>query len=171
MSIIHLSDSDIQEYLDTQKNKEKVESHILSCEECAVNIAEYEAFYVQLKVDDTPELSADFVDQTMAVVREESILDGNSQGFYMYSLVSVACTFLLMKYYVGFDFSFLKFELPQFNNFAADWSIFNTASSYYQSSPDTVNILLAASMVLLLVALADSIISRKNLGKVSCLSI
>ncbi len=170
MSIIHLSDSDIQEYLDRQTNKEKVESHILSCQECAIAIAEYESLYATLAVDDTPKLSANFIDTTMHVVRQETMLAESSKGFYLYSFMSMVCAIVFMKYYVGYDFSAFKFELPTMNNFMADWTIFDAAATLYQTSTSTVNILLFAGLILLIVALADSVISRKTLHKVSSFS-
>ncbi len=170
MSIIHLSDIEIQEYLDTQNNKEKVESHILGCEECAVLLAEYESFYTELKVDDAPKLSVDFVSQTMHTVRKETILSESNSGFYLYSLASIIGVFLLLKYYVGLNFDIFKFELPTISNVFADWSILNTAASYYQASPSTVNVLLFAGMILLFFALVDSVLSRRNLSKVSSFS-
>lgn len=171
MSIIHLSDSDIQEYLDTKTNKEKVESHILGCEECAILIAEYESFYKELSIDETPQLSVDFVSDTMAAVREETIEVESNKGFYLYSLASLVCAFFLMKYYVGVDFSFLKFELPQINSIFADWSIFGTVAQYYQTSTNTFNMLLFAGFILLFFALVDSVLSRRNFRKISCFSI
>ncbi len=170
MSIIHLSDSDIQEYLDRQSNKEKVESHILSCEECAIAIAEYESLYATLAVDEAPQLSVNFVDATMDIVREETMLAESNKGFYLYSFMSMVCAIIFMKYYAGYDFSAFKFELPTMNNFIADWTIFDAAATLYQTSTSTVNVLLFAGLILLIVALADSVISRKAMHKVSSFS-
>ena len=170
MSIIHLSDSDIQEYLDRQSNKEKVESHILSCQECAIVIAEYESLYADLAFDEPPQLSVDFVDKTMHVVRTETIIADSNKGFYLYSLVSVICAFVFMKYYAGYDFSVFKFELPTMRNIVADWNIFDTVITFYQASTSTVNVLLFACAILLLVALADSVLSRIKQHKISSFS-
>ena len=84
MSIIHLSEIEIQEYLDTKANQSKVESHIMGCEDCAVLLAEYESFYTELSKDEIPQLSTHFVSNTMVAVREESIALENNKGFYLY---------------------------------------------------------------------------------------
>ena len=171
MSVIHLSDIEIQEYLDTNTNKEKVESHIMSCEECAIVLAEYESFYTNLAVDEPVDLSVDFVSQTMHAVRNETIAAESNKGLYLYSSFSMVCTILLLKYYVGFDFSVFKFELPTINNFLADWSIFDSAAALYQTSASMVNLLMFAGFILLFFALVDSVLTRKSMRKISCFSI
>ena len=168
MSLIHLSDNDIQEYLDTQNNKNKVESHINGCAECAILLAEYQSFYSTLSQDQQPQLSKDFIANTMHAVQEEAVRMENNKGFYLYSFVSMISAFLFLKYYVGISFEFMKFEIPSFATMITKWSLIHTASSYYHSSTETVNIVLLAGVVMLTVALADKIMSRKDAQRVSC---
>ena len=171
MSIIHLTDNDIQEYLDTKRNKEQVEGHILGCQECAVLLAEYEDFYTALASEETPQLSEDFVMQTMSSVKNETIALENNNGFYLYSLASLLISYLLVRYYVGYDFTAFNFKLPEIHNFFADWTLFSAIAQHYQASATSFNFLLFAGFILLFFAVVDSVLSKKHNGKVSSFSI
>lgn len=171
MSIIHLSENDIQEYLDTNSNKENVENHIVGCEKCALLLAEYESFYTELAVDETPQLSVDFVSHTMDTVRQESIAIESNKGLYVYTIVSFIGALLFLNYYTGFNLNIFKLQLPNISFMFTDWSLFAAAAQFYQTSASLVNILLFAGLILLFFALVDSILSRKRVRKISCFSI
>ena len=171
MSIIHLSDADIQEYLDTNSNKVKVESHIMACEECAILVAEYQSFYTTLSQEQQPELSANFMANTMHAVHEEAVRLEKNGGFYLYSFFSLVSAFLFLKYYAGISFEFFTFKMPHFVSAFTNWSLLHDVSTYYRSSSETVNMVLVAGIVLLTVALADKIISRVSSKQISSLSL
>ncbi len=171
MSMMHLSDIEIQEYLDTKTNKEQVEKHIAGCKKCAVSVTDYKSFYSVLSKEEPVALSVEFIAHTMEAVRNKKVVLGNDRGFYLYSIVSFISAFLLLKYYVGVDFSFMTIELSYIQNMFRDWSIVNSAAHYYKTSASTVNILLFAGLVLLFYALVDSIMSRKSESTMSGLSI
>jgi hypothetical protein len=171
MSIIHLSENDIQEYLDTKSNKAKVEAHILNCQECNLHLAEYESFYTELALDETPQLSVDFVSQTMDTVRQESIAIESNKGLYLYSIFSFIGALLFLTYFTDFKLNIFKFEFSNLSKMFADWSIFDAFARYYQTSTSLVNVLLFAGLILLFFALVDSILSRKEIRKISCFSI
>ncbi len=171
MSIMHLSEKNIQEYLDTKLNKEKVEAHIINCKKCSSLLAEYELFYSELSVDTTPQLPVNFVSQTMDMVRQESIAIESNKGLYLYSIVSFIGALFFLNYYTGFNLNIFQFELTFINNMFADWSIFDALARYYQTSASLVNVLLFAGLILLFFALVDSVLSRKRLRKISCFSV
>ena len=171
MSIIHLSEKDIQEYLDTKINKDKVEAHILNCKECALLLAEYESLFTELSHNETPQLSVDFMFQTMELVRQESIGIESNKGLYLYSIFSFIGALLFLNYFTGFNLNIFKLQLPNISLMFTNWSIFDAVARYYQTSASLVNVLLFAGFILLFFALVDSILSRKRVRKISCFSI
>ena len=167
----HLSEIEIQEYIDTFAAKEKVENHIATCDACAIRLAEYQSFYTKLSADYTPELSVDFISQTMHLVKQEEASVESNIVYYFYTIASLVGIIAFMKYYIGFDFNKLKFHLPQLTNMFSDWTIFQSATDYYQTSTSSVNVLLFAGAILLFFALVDSIMSRKKINSISSFSI
>jgi len=74
----HLSDNEIQDYLDGNpvENREEIRLHLEICEHCRARMEQYETLVSELGTDDIPELAPDFaasvVDAVEPVETEKS---------------------------------------------------------------------------------------------------
>jgi len=69
----HLSENEIQEYLDNtvSTGKQEIITHLDSCQLCRNRVKEYETLFFQLKKAEPAELSPDFAAKMMAKIKAE----------------------------------------------------------------------------------------------------
>jgi hypothetical protein len=78
MAMKHLTDSEIQAYLDGGASDERgrLDSHLKTCDSCRKKLREYEMLYDGLSSDTIPGLPADFTGSVMAELDNRESVEG-----------------------------------------------------------------------------------------------
>jgi len=85
MALNHLTDEQIQEYLDGNVSKNSwIADHLKSCGDCEAQIDEYSSLYSALEVEEKIGLSANFVD---AVVSRITLQASATPGFQIWQIL------------------------------------------------------------------------------------
>ena len=165
MSDRHLTDDEIQSYLDNDSliDLRGIEQHLKTCEKCRIELAGYQQLYSGLNEDAGFNLSHDFV-QTVISKTIKPELD-ESRGFYkdlVLGLIGVLSGLGILLYFTGFK------PLPGFiagiqqKQISLIKSIFNDFFVLISDLKLDAHLLLYITMVLVVIAALDYIISRKK---------
>lgn len=95
MKDIHLSDDQIQNYLDNPRSseREKIDQHLSSCSICQQTVHHYRTLYADLTLDFTPAFSKNFSKNVITALSslEESRLQRYESGFIVaFFLIGIA---------------------------------------------------------------------------------
>ncbi|SYZ72659.1 hypothetical protein TRIP_C20774 [Candidatus Zixiibacteriota bacterium] len=103
MSINHLTDDQIQQFLDGSADISACH-HLENCSICREHLKVYEGLYNELKRDTPVELSADFPRKIMDILNSGSGQSAISWITVVLSLLGVAGAFLTIFFYYGVGF-------------------------------------------------------------------
>ena len=168
MSIEHISDEQIQEYLDAGCPAEgEVSTHIASCGDCREEVGQYKALYRALNHDSKISLPDQFAGSTMAKIRAidqpEVAADHDSLWLWITAVASclAAFWFLLGRERVNKALSTgFSWDLPK----EVPWFL-KAVQEMYAQAPGTVSMLVWAGLLLLGVALVDKLLQRRGVSK------
>ena len=75
----HLSDEQIQEYLDKRESegRPEIDTHLHTCPVCIQTLQQYQEIYQQLRRDPIPDLSKDFSGQVLKKIKAENRQETN----------------------------------------------------------------------------------------------
>jgi len=163
MSSRHLSEKEIQEYLDREEscNFESIESHLTGCEKCRILVAQYKALYSGLKDDDWFSLPDDFALQMAERIRAETVEEKRSRVVYfVIGLVLSILSVFSIHYFLGWEWIgniYTKIA-------SADLNFWNSTSSFFMEQVRLLNgkltIILAGVVIVSFYGLLDKLMIR-----------
>ncbi len=148
MSINHLSDDQIQEYLDGLSS-EVTHIHLEKCAACRENLKAYQNLYKHLQGDTPFELPSDFEDKVMSNIRGQSETANSGLLTFFLSLLGVAGAFFTIFYYYGLNF--LK---------AAPENFILIVDRVAKELNGGLTLIVAAALILILLGIVDRNIAR-----------
>ncbi len=100
----HLSENEIQEYLDNSVSagKQEIITHLDSCQLCQNRVKEYETLFFQLKKAEPAELSPDFTAKVMSKIEAEApARDPRSVWSIALSIAGVILGLISIGYFIN----------------------------------------------------------------------
>ena len=171
MSVRHLSEYEIQEYIDNDKTDTKIQHHIEVCQSCSDLLKEYESCFSFLTQEEPGGLSASFVSDTLQTIKLETDGNESKSGAYFSLFACVLGLLAVAQYYLRFDFDLSKLPVHAFTKIYSDWSIFVTVRNLYEAQPEIFSILIFAGITILFYSVVDKLVKKAHPGKINCLSI
>ena len=171
MSMKHLSDDDIQSYLDNSKSDVETKYHIETCEECNNSFAAYELLYGSLSSDYDIELSENFVSNTMQIIRDDAALNESSASVYLFSISGAIIGLLSIGYFFGFQTIFQYLGLTTITQSVLSVDIFQNFTAMIAKNSTLWNTLGFAAVILLFFSLIEKILDKTKFGRLHIFSI
>ncbi|MCK4574736.1 MAG: hypothetical protein KAU36_10195 [candidate division Zixibacteria bacterium] len=174
MSLEHLSDKQVQAYLDAGcPGGSEVSDHLDVCRECRKLVSEYQAVFSALGDETEFALSEKFTDATMAKIKAfEAPADSIERSFFwLWTGVAASCLiaawFLIggeriaqtLKAIIAWDPSW---HPPRF---------FTILQELYAQSPSAFSLLLWAGLIIVGAAIVDKIVHQRSTSKAHLVSI
>lgn len=173
MSIEHLSEKKIQQYLDDKDNALGIEDlkHLQTCDQCQGVVQDYEIVYSMLGQESEESLPVDFASRTM-----ERILGAQQSpvwsrlNFLWVAIGSVSC---LIALWYTID---LKAILDAATSFTLQQTLSNSPfvsslRDFGGKFGDSLPIIIFAALVLVAVGLADKLILRQKASRAYFISV
>lgn len=174
MSIDHLSDEQIQQYLDSGPSAfgDSAEKHLEGCHRCQATLKEYQVLYNRLGRETETLLSPNFTSDTMAKIEALAVPAARlGRPMFYYVVLGVVSCLLAIWYTID-----LKAALNAVGSFLLGQNVIEstvgsslkTVSSQFG---DNIGIIIFAALILIGVALTDKLLFRQKLRKVYFLSV
>jgi len=164
MATTHLTDDQIQNYLDGNLSQEQVsilKGHIQTCQMCQSELEQYQSLYSELEEDVSFDLSPDFSNIVMKSIQIEA-----KKVFFarlwnvLLPIIGIAVGIGAMIYYVDFK-SFVKIFTDSMNpSRYFDSAVLSNLNEILAKLNVNLNLIVFAGLSLLVVILIDHLISR-----------
>ena len=171
MSIDHLSDEQIQDYLDGNRDYGSIEEHLAICQQCAADVAQYSQFFTGLKSADPDYLSDGFIDKVMAKVPKKLYRQKAVRPEWLQIAAALAMLLGGILYFV--DFSVVSASM------IPSWSsgLFGSVSGTISQGLDSTSLgslgaeyIVSALLILTMVPIADAVLRKGRVtGHKACL--
>lgn len=171
MSVKHLSDDDIQLFLDMSKSDEDMIHHIKTCQECQKRVSEYESFYRLLNEDTEPGLSSDFAINTMSIIKSDPSFNESSVGLYLYSVIGGVIALLATGYAIGFNALLDLVGVNALVTYFSNTGFIKMMGETFVKTQDIVTIIVSAGIILIFYSLLDKYITKQKVSKFTCFTI
>jgi len=160
----HLTDEQIQDYLDenlSQEQKTIIERHIQTCQKCQTELAQYRNLYTRLKSDVTFDLSPGFSIRVMKTIRAEARKAFLARLWnLLLPVLGIAVGIGAMIYYVDFK-PFVKIFADSLNPARyVDSAVVSNLNQILVRLNVNLNLIVFAGLSLLVVILIDQLLSR-----------
>jgi hypothetical protein len=163
MSHQHLSDDEIQDYLDGNyhKNNDAIRSHLHTCDICEYKLSLYKNIYSELNKNAEFVLSPQFPQEMASIVQKETpalsrINISDTVLSIVIFIIGISATLLLVDYKaVGKIFTSLY--LPKFNFITL---LFSTLRSIFVNTNMNLGLIVFALIILLCIYILDRLISH-----------
>jgi predicted anti-sigma-YlaC factor YlaD len=162
MPVTHLTDEEIQDYLDgnlSHQGKVFAKAHLESCESCQATVKQYQTLYVGLKKDQGFDLPRTFA---KSVVAKLPLAQKTKSGFnysdILLGILAILITAFTSIYYLDLGSlgkSLSQIPLPQFE--FASW-LFDAAKSLVAALQANLSLLIVGILVLLVTGALDRIL-------------
>jgi predicted anti-sigma-YlaC factor YlaD len=162
MPVTHLTDEEIQEYLDgnlSHQSRVFAEAHLQTCELCQAALKQYQSLYVGLKQDQGFDLSRSFA---KSVVAKLPIAQKTKSGFdysdILLGILAILITAFVSIYYL--DLGLLGKGLTHISlpHYEFGWSLFEAAKSLVAALQANLSLLVVGILVLLVTGALDRIL-------------
>lgn len=174
MSINHLTDEQIQQYLDNGPDaiEHSAEKHLEACDRCQMTLKEYQLLYNRLGRETETLLSPNFTSATMA--RIEALAEpaaGLSRPMRAFVVLGVLSCLLTIWYTIN-----IKSLLNTLSSFllgqnVVESTVGSSLKTISAQFGDNLGIVLFAALILIGVALTDKLLFKQKLRKVYFLSV
>ena len=168
MALNHLTDEQIQEYLDGNVSKNSwIADHLKSCGDCEAQIVEYSSLYSALEVEEKIGLSANFSD---AVVSRITLQASPTPGFQIWQIllatVGLGVGLAAAVYLIGINsFGKLFTSLAEFGKIFP--SVLAVISNYFAGINLNFGLLGLAAFALLFMVFLDHFVFQPKQRPVS----
>ncbi len=164
MALKHLSDTEIQDYIDgnlSQKQTAILNDHLCTCKKCQKELDEYQVLFTELKKEPTINLSTHFTKTIISKINQES-----TETFNI-SLRDILLSVLGLILAIGTTFAFVdvKTLLKSFNSMFkpqvdSGITIFTKFQQLMAAMNIDINLFLFAGIILLIILLIDHVVYR-----------
>jgi hypothetical protein len=162
MPVTHLTDEEIQDYLDGNLSHPKrifAEAHLKTCESCQVALKQYQSLYVGLKQDQGFDLPKGFA---KSVVAKLPVVEKAKSGFnysdILLGILGILITTFMASYYLNLGSlgkRLTQITQPQFELIA---KLFDAAKSLVTALQGNLSLLIVGILVLLVTGALDRIL-------------
>ena len=103
MALKHLTDNQVQEYLDGKISKNSwMAEHLRSCSDCTEQIDAYSSLYSALEVEEKMGLSANFADRVVSTITAQASTTPGFQIWQIFSaIVGIGLGLIVAVYFIG----------------------------------------------------------------------
>ncbi len=167
----HLSENEIQEYLDNtiSTGKQEMITHLDSCRLCRNRVKEYKALFLQLKKAEPSGLSADFASKVMTKIRAESPTPGHRSVWSLILSITGAIVGLIsIGYFGNLKLLLEAFKLLDVRQYL-DHVFFDELSAIAGSLNIDLGTILYVGLILIIIAAIDLIIRHNRRRPISFL--
>ena len=174
MSIEHLSEKQIQQYLDDRSRGLDVPQpgHIDGCEQCRNALADYSRLYGALGKQEKPVLSANFVARTMTLIRKlENPAPAINQYMVWFGIAGIVSCVAAIWYFVDVKALLQSITSVSLSRSLVNWSFVDQMRELAGKFGDTLGVLVFAGLLLAAVALVDKLVVRNRPTKAYFVSI
>ena len=162
MPVTHLTDEEIQEYLDGNLSHQKrifLEAHLKTCELCQATLKQYQSLYVGLKQDQAFDLPKTFAKSVVAKLpMAEKTKSGFNYSDILLGILATLITAFVSIYYLDLGSlgkRLTHIPLPQYELVAR---LFDAAKSLVAALEGNLSLLVVAILVLLVTGALDRIL-------------
>jgi hypothetical protein len=164
MAIAHVTDGQMQDYLDGNLSPERVlvfEGHIETCQQCQSELAQYRSLYSELETDVAVELSPDFSTSVMKTIRAEAKKALLARLWnLLLPIIGIGIGIGVMIYYVDFKPLAKAFSDSLNPSRYFDSTVLTNLNEVLGRFHVNLNLVMFAGLSLLVVILIDQLISR-----------
>jgi hypothetical protein len=171
MELRHLTEEEIQEYLDNipGSGNKFAEEHLRTCQLCQKTVEGYKRLYAGLKTDKSFDLSPDFTEKVFSklspVPVSKSGLNYTEVFLVILGLIIGICIPLYFMSWKHISQKITGILQPQINLIITSWNLVEKA---LQNLHINMNLLLLSGLTLLIVYLLDYIFFRKRIHFFFC---
>jgi anti-sigma factor RsiW len=163
MEMKHLSDEQIQDYLDGNPRKDQIEIevHLESCGQCREELERYRVLSQTLSEDPGFELSSGFAADVIAGMEESA-----AESFFfkvarvVLWMVGIAVSFGIAIYFTNMKMVVEKFKLMQAEGQGIFDSIWAALQNLFAGSHNSLTLFALAALVIVGIALLDRMLKR-----------
>ena len=164
MSIKHLSDNEIQLYLDNKKNDNSITEHIYACESCRTLLSNYELLYSSIECEEIS-LSDNFSLNTMSLIHGlEAESSYSSRNIILIGVSGILLSLLSMVYIVGYE---VILQYIKDISFVEMFTYKQSAEAELNRYGSIIKIGLSGGIILLFYTQLDKILSRLKTNRIS----
>jgi len=168
MAVIHLSDNEIQQYLDNNKNDESITEHLSFCESCRTLLNQYQSLFETIESEKIV-LNEDFSINTMNLIRRMDTAESYSyRNIVLIGIVGIVISLLSMVYIIGYEVILQPFKNIHLNEMFA---YKETAQSIFDRYGSILKIAFSGSIILLFFTKLDNLLSRLKASRLSIFSL
>ena len=167
----HLSDTEIQDYLDSNIPGEKtgIHAHLDSCTLCRDKLRQYELLYTGLNADRIPTLRPDFAASVAAAIKDELVVSSRSViWIILTSVLGIAGIIACSIYFVNFTRLLSVFRKLSFRNYF-EFSFISEYKEHLYSAGIDVNLVVFVALGLIAIGIIDYLVRRHREKPVSFL--
>jgi len=174
MSIEHLSEKRIQQYLDNKCTglEARELKHVETCDLCQGAVQEYEQVYEMLGQEPQESLSADFASRTLAkILRAQEAAAGWSRWNLLWAALGAVSCLIAIWYTVDLKVLLNKLETFSLQQVVGNSPFVSSLRDLNGRLGDIVPIIIFAGLVLAAVGLADRLIVRQKASRAYFISV
>lgn len=167
MSIKHLSDNEIQQYLDDNKSDELITEHVSVCDSCRLLLHQYQLLYGSIESEKIA-LSDDFSTKTMGLIHNLDVQVSYSyRNFVLIGLAGIVISLLSMVYIIGYE---VILQYIKEIRFAEMFTYKETTDSIINRYGSIIKIAISGGIILLFFTQLDRLLSKIKTQKFSVFS-
>lgn len=171
MSVEHLSDYDIQEYLDNKKSDINMTAHLNSCNRCQEILRQYELCFSVFNQEIKSDLPINFSAKTMAVIKADSSFNDSSIGIYLCSFAGFIISIVVMGYVAGYESLLQLTGISAILNYIVGSTYIQSFTDMFLPFSNIIGILIFAAIIISFFAVLDKLVIKQKLSNVNCFSI
>lgn len=178
MELKHLSDNELQQYLDKSDSlAPELEEHLKNCPQCQGELHLYQKLAENISADERSVLPETFSDQVMAKVKKLApvatpIEDRSTMQILLASAMSLAGGVVVLYFFFGFERIITQMQELYTNVIHVEkWSLVVYFKAQLAKMGTTGELMLAAGLTILIFFILDKYLSKIKPGKASFLSI
>jgi anti-sigma factor RsiW len=174
MSVEHISDDKIQDYLDNRDSKRDISliRHIRQCDECRAKLHHYRLLYHGLNRAEEVSLPQEFASRTMRAIRAlPTPVEKRNWGGFLAGAATVAAMIAATFYFLGTAWIYSSAEAVQQVAWHSHFSVIDLMLQGIRRLQDGATIVAAAAIILIGTALLDKAIGKTKFKRISPLSL
>jgi predicted anti-sigma-YlaC factor YlaD len=162
MPVTHLTDEEIQDYLDgnlSHQSRIFLEAHLKTCESCQVALKQYQSLYVGLKQDQVFDLPKTFAKSVVAKLpMAEKAKSGFNYSDILLGILAILITAFTSLYYLDLGSLGKRLSHIPLPQFELATRLFDAAKSLVAALNGNLSLLIVGILVLLVTGALDRIL-------------